>query len=96
MSRVVRGRRILGPGVVGEVNSCGKLKDLVPCHILAQHSVFYESPSLDESLDAVVGLISQGGSTDSGPQGRRKRRMHSSSEGQAGFEPHHILLAVWS
>lgn len=95
MSRVVRGRRILGPGVVGEVNSCGKLEDLAPRHILAQHSVFYESPSLDESLDAVVGLISQGESTDSGPQGRR-RRMHSSSEGQAGFEPHHILLAVWS
>lgn len=88
MSRVVRGRIILGPGVVGEVNSCGKQEDLAPSHILIQHSVFYESPSLDESLDAVVGLISQGESTDSGPQGRR-RRMNSSSDGQAGLEPHH-------
>lgn len=51
-----------------------------PPDIYLLSSVFYESPSLDESLDAVVGLISQGESTDSGPQGRR-RRMHSSSEG---------------
>lgn len=87
MSRVVRGRIILGPGVTGKVNSYGKQEDLAPSHMLVQHSVFYESPSLDESLEAVVGLISQGESTDSGPQGRR--RINSSSDGQAGLEPHH-------
>lgn len=69
MSGVVRGKIILGHGVVGEVDSCCKLEDLAPSPRLAQHSVFYQSPSLDEGLDAAVGHLSQEESTDSRHQG---------------------------